>query len=173
MATTAATHRLAFMNEVYGGSDPMTRIDSWGLTLPHAQESCELIYQILANRAGKPLAKIIRDTKRTDLYLDAKKALEYGLIDAVVDAQAASRAVLNSSKRRATLPATEWSVGAQPMACARRLRTIWFIASASATGPIFARASSSGTLRMSAGVFAFLAIASTMSATRSSASSVA
>jgi ATP-dependent Clp protease protease subunit len=42
------------------------------------------IYEILANRSGKPLAKIIRDTKRTDFYLDAKKALEYGLIDAVV-----------------------------------------------------------------------------------------
>jgi ATP-dependent Clp protease protease subunit len=43
------------------------------------------IYQILAHRAHKPLAKIIRDTKRTDFYLDATKALEYGLIDAIVD----------------------------------------------------------------------------------------
>jgi ATP-dependent Clp protease protease subunit len=44
------------------------------------------IYQILARRSGRPLAKIIRDTKRTDFYLDAQRALEYGLIDAVVDA---------------------------------------------------------------------------------------
>src|SRR5688500_1240969 len=43
------------------------------------------IYQILAKRSGRPLAKIIRDTKRTDFYLDAQKAIEYGLIDAVVD----------------------------------------------------------------------------------------
>jgi ATP-dependent Clp protease protease subunit len=43
------------------------------------------IYEILARRSGRPLQKIIRDTKRTDLYLDAKRALEYGLIDAVVD----------------------------------------------------------------------------------------
>ena len=43
------------------------------------------IYDILAKRSGKPLAKIIRDTKRTDFYLDAKKALEYGLIDAIVE----------------------------------------------------------------------------------------
>jgi ATP-dependent Clp protease, protease subunit len=43
------------------------------------------IYQILASRSGKPLAKIIRDTKRTDFYLDAKKALEYGLIDGITD----------------------------------------------------------------------------------------
>lgn len=43
------------------------------------------IYQILATRSGKPLQKIIRDTKRTDFYLDAKKALEYGLVDGVVE----------------------------------------------------------------------------------------
>ena len=43
------------------------------------------IYQIMAQRSGRPLQKIIRDTKRTDFYLDAAKALEYGLIDAIVD----------------------------------------------------------------------------------------
>ena len=43
------------------------------------------IYEILANRSGRPLAKIIRDTKRNDFYLDAKKALEYGLIDGIVE----------------------------------------------------------------------------------------
>jgi ATP-dependent Clp protease protease subunit len=43
------------------------------------------IYQILAARSGKPLAKIIRDTKRTDFYLDAKKALDYGLIDGITE----------------------------------------------------------------------------------------
>jgi ATP-dependent Clp protease protease subunit len=43
------------------------------------------IYEILAKRSGRPLQKIIRDTKRTDFYLDAKKALEYGLIDGVAD----------------------------------------------------------------------------------------
>ena len=42
------------------------------------------IYEILAKRSGRPLQKIIRDTKRTDFYLDAKKALEYGLIDEIV-----------------------------------------------------------------------------------------
>src|SRR5205814_4883909 len=43
------------------------------------------IYQILATRSGKPLQKIIRDTKPTDFYLDAKKAVEYGLIDGIVE----------------------------------------------------------------------------------------
>src|SRR5687767_6621234 len=43
------------------------------------------IYEIMAKRSGKPLAKIIRDTKRTDFYLDAKKAMEYGLIDGIAE----------------------------------------------------------------------------------------
>lgn len=42
------------------------------------------IYRILADRSGKPLRQIIRDTKRTDFYLDAFKAQEYGLIDNVL-----------------------------------------------------------------------------------------
>jgi len=42
------------------------------------------IYRILASRSGKPLSRIIRDTRRTDFYLDAAKALEYGLIDEVL-----------------------------------------------------------------------------------------
>jgi ATP-dependent Clp protease, protease subunit len=42
------------------------------------------IYRILADRSGKPLRQIIRDTKRTDFYLDAPKAREYGLIDDVL-----------------------------------------------------------------------------------------
>ncbi len=42
------------------------------------------IYRILAARSGKPLRQIIRDTKRTDFYLDAPRALEDGLIDAIV-----------------------------------------------------------------------------------------
>ena len=42
------------------------------------------IYRILADRAGKPLRQIIRDTKRTDFYLDAVHAREYGLIDDIL-----------------------------------------------------------------------------------------
>ena len=43
------------------------------------------IYEILANRSGKSLQKIIRDTKRTEFFLDAKGALQYGLIDGIVE----------------------------------------------------------------------------------------
>ena len=42
------------------------------------------IYRILSERSGKPLRQIIRDTKRTDFYLDAARAKEYGLIDEVL-----------------------------------------------------------------------------------------
>jgi ATP-dependent Clp protease protease subunit len=42
------------------------------------------IYRILADRSGKPLRQIIRDTKRTDFYLDAVHAREYGLIDDIL-----------------------------------------------------------------------------------------
>lgn len=42
------------------------------------------IYRIMADRSGKPLRQIIRDTKRVDFYLDAWKAKEYGLIDKVL-----------------------------------------------------------------------------------------
>lgn len=42
------------------------------------------IYRILAERSGKPLRQIIKDTKRTDFYLDAARAKEYGLIDEVL-----------------------------------------------------------------------------------------
>jgi ATP-dependent Clp protease protease subunit len=42
------------------------------------------IYRILAERSGKSLKQIIRDTKRTDFYLDAASAKAYGLIDGIL-----------------------------------------------------------------------------------------
>lgn len=52
--------------------------------LERLKQMQEQIYRILSSRSGKPLRQIIRDTKRTDFYLDARRALDYGLIDAVV-----------------------------------------------------------------------------------------
>jgi ATP-dependent Clp protease protease subunit len=43
------------------------------------------IYELLARRSGRPLKQIIRDTKRTDFYLDAQRALDYGLIDGIIN----------------------------------------------------------------------------------------
>jgi ATP-dependent Clp protease protease subunit len=55
------------------------------------------IYRILSDRSGKPLRQIIRDTKRTDFYLDAAKAKEYGLIDEVLGPVSASLPASESS----------------------------------------------------------------------------
>jgi ATP-dependent Clp protease protease subunit len=52
--------------------------------LERLKQMQDQIYKILSSRSGKPLRQIIRDTKRTDFYLDAQSALDYGLIDAVV-----------------------------------------------------------------------------------------
>jgi ATP-dependent Clp protease, protease subunit len=52
--------------------------------LERLKQMQDQIYKILSARSGKPLRQIIKDTKRTDFYLDAQKAYEYGLIDKVV-----------------------------------------------------------------------------------------
>src|SRR6266536_572036 len=52
--------------------------------LERLKQMQDQIYKILSSRSGKPLRQIIKDTKRTDFYLDATSALEYGLIDKVV-----------------------------------------------------------------------------------------
>jgi ATP-dependent Clp protease protease subunit len=52
--------------------------------LERLKQMQDQIYKILSSRSGRSLRQIIKDTKRTDLYLDATKAVEYGLIDAIV-----------------------------------------------------------------------------------------
>jgi ATP-dependent Clp protease protease subunit len=52
--------------------------------LERLKQMQDQIYKILSSRSGKPLRQIIKDTKRNDLYLDATRALEYGLIDQIV-----------------------------------------------------------------------------------------
>src|SRR3989449_9515880 len=52
--------------------------------LERLKQMQDQINRILSSRSGKPLRQIIKDTKRTDFYLDAQKALDYGLIDLVV-----------------------------------------------------------------------------------------
>jgi ATP-dependent Clp protease, protease subunit len=69
------------------------------------------IYRILAQRSGKPLRQIIRDTKRQDFYLDALRAKEYGLIDDILgDVDATVRTSAPSDMPR--------GVAAQPDAAA-------------------------------------------------------
>src|SRR5919201_1281840 len=52
--------------------------------LDRLKQMQDQIYKILSTRSGKPLRQIIKDTKRTDFYLDAQNALDYGLIDGIV-----------------------------------------------------------------------------------------
>jgi ATP-dependent Clp protease protease subunit len=52
--------------------------------LERLKQMQDQIYRILSSRSGKPLRQIIKDTKRTDFYLDAQRALDYGLVDAIV-----------------------------------------------------------------------------------------
>ena len=71
------------------------------------------IYRIMADRAGKPLRQIIRDTKRVDFYLDAWKAKEYGLIDAVLGAATAplvEKDVVVEESGSQTAPGTELTI---------------------------------------------------------------
>jgi ATP-dependent Clp protease protease subunit len=67
------------------------------------------IYRILSARSGKPLRQIIRDTKRNDFYLDAPKALEYGLVDQVLGVTHASSPVIPESVERFPQPVTTTS----------------------------------------------------------------
>ena len=60
------------------------------------------IYRILADRSGKPLRQIIRDTKRTDFYLDAGRAKDYGLIDDVLGPLSAATEPLASAEPEPT-----------------------------------------------------------------------
>jgi len=60
--------------------------------LERLKQMQDQIYKILSSRSGKPLRQIIRDTKRTDFYLDARRALEYGLIDKILEGELAEPA---------------------------------------------------------------------------------
>jgi len=51
----------------------------------------ELLNQIMAKHTGQPLEVIERDTDR-DFYLDARSAVEYGLVDQVLEAPVKQKA---------------------------------------------------------------------------------
>ena len=86
--------------------------------LERLKQMQDQIYKILSSRSGKPLRQIIRDTKRNDFYLDALKALDYGLIDAVV---AGELPAPKPADAREAADATSQSAGSdeQPLSEAR------------------------------------------------------
>jgi ATP-dependent Clp protease, protease subunit len=82
------------------------------------------IYRILAERSGRPLRQIIKDTKRTDFYLDAARAKEYGLIDGILgpvepvaapDDRAALAEAAASTDRPSPLGASTQNAPAEPV----------------------------------------------------------
>jgi ATP-dependent Clp protease, protease subunit len=89
LQAASTSRRLAFPHSWIMIHEP-AKWAGWQSTTAAAQHLDRLkqmqsqIYRILADRSGKPLRQIIRDTKRTDFYLDAVKAKEYGLIDGVL-----------------------------------------------------------------------------------------
>src|SRR5919199_5144003 len=70
--------------------------------LERLKQMQDQIYKILSVRSGKPLRQIIKDTKRTDFYLDAQNALDYGLIDQIVAGELAGPRTAGSRVKAAT-----------------------------------------------------------------------
>src|SRR4051812_25548542 len=88
--------------------------------LERLKQMQDQIYRILSSRSGKPLRQIIRDTKRTDFYLDAQIALDYGLIDAVVAGELprpkpVPAEIVEASPAVETMAARESSDGTPPL----------------------------------------------------------
>jgi ATP-dependent Clp protease protease subunit len=75
--------------------------------LERLKQMQDQIYKILSIRSGKPLRQIIRDTKRTDFYLDAQNALDYGLIDVVVAGELPEPKPVTVELKEAPLPMME------------------------------------------------------------------
>jgi ATP-dependent Clp protease protease subunit len=90
--------------------------------LERLKQMQDQIYKILSSRSGKPLRQIIRDTKRTDFYLDAHSALEYGLIDAVVAGELPEPKPVAAEPKDAQ-PTLVGAVAPTPQAEAARERT--------------------------------------------------
>ena len=87
--------------------------------LERLKQMQDQIYRILSSRSGKPLRQIIKDTKRTDFYLDAQKALDYGLIDAVVAGELPEPKVVELKEPEPASPAGSTLVETDIAAAAR------------------------------------------------------
>jgi hypothetical protein len=83
--------------------------------LERLKQMQDQIYNILSRRSGKPLRQIIKDTKRNDFYLDAEKALEYGLVDAIVAGELVADRPRDESGASRDAPPQHDGNGEQPM----------------------------------------------------------
>src|SRR5438876_12304455 len=89
--------------------------------LERLKQMQDQIYKILSARSGKPLRQIIKDTKRTDFYLDAQKAYEYGLIDKVVAGEREESQPAAIDSKSATPPIAAVETARQPEAAHERV----------------------------------------------------
>jgi len=89
--------------------------------LERLKQMQDQIYKILSARSGKPLRQIIKDTKRTDFYLDAQKAYEYGLIDKVVAGELEESPPAAIDSKSATPPIAAVKTARQPEAAHERV----------------------------------------------------
>jgi ATP-dependent Clp protease, protease subunit len=125
LQAASADRRLAFPHSWIMIHEP-AKWAGWQSTSAAAQHLERLkqmqdqIYKILSARSGKPLRQIIKDTKRTDFYLDAQSALEYGLIDQIVAGELTESKSVPLEAREA--PATVEAPGPVPAAEAMRGR---------------------------------------------------
>jgi ATP-dependent Clp protease protease subunit len=117
-------HRFAFPHSWIMIHEP-AKWAGWQSTTAAAQHLDRLkqmqsqIYRILADRSGKSLRQIIRDTKRNDFYLDAAKAKEYGLIDEVLGDISSARP-LSDTATAEPLAETSEPVESPPIAASGR-----------------------------------------------------
>jgi ATP-dependent Clp protease, protease subunit len=82
--------------------------------LERLKQMQDQIYRILSSRSGKPLRQIIKDTKRVDFYLDAGRALEYGLIDQIVAGELPAPRPAPGELREVSAPAPAAPVVPEP-----------------------------------------------------------
>lgn len=88
--------------------------------LERLKQMQDQIYRILSSRSGKPLRQIIKDTKRTDFYLDARKAMDYGLIDAIVAGELPAPKLTNGREIADGQPAEREPLPIEPEAARER-----------------------------------------------------
>lgn len=88
--------------------------------LERLKQMQDQIYRILSSRSGKPLRQIIKDTKRTDFYLDARKAMDYGLIDAIVAGELPAPKLTNGREIADGQPAEREPMPIEPEAARER-----------------------------------------------------
>ena len=88
LTSGAKGKRYALPNSTIHMHQPLSGVQGQATDIEiHAREILRLqdrIRQIISDRSGQPYEKVARDTDR-DYYLTADQAVEYGLIDSVLE----------------------------------------------------------------------------------------